>query len=170
MCLYHQRYYFRVPHVTIHDSAHEDNLSYLIAEYQSDLKAAMRSSYTIEQREGWRHDRLAQLADNAYRYAEAFDMPEPSFNVGEDIDSVIAHHAKRKAWRESPEGMKALEYRRKYRQWKALVKAAEYRFRLDNSSDLDDIQSELGIMSWWITRSGDPDDLAIIKWRFRREE
>lgn len=37
-------------------------------------------------------------------------------------------------------------------------------------TDYKDMQSEIGIMSWWVAHSGAPDDLAIIKWRFRREE
>lgn len=92
------------------------------------------------------------------------------FDVDEDIDSIIDHHAKRKAWRESPRGMKALEYGERYREWQELVNRVKRRPHYDNSEDMQDPRSELGVMSWWTTYSGDPDDLAIIRWRFRREE
>lgn len=172
---HHFTYQFHVPAVTPYGGRHQDNLKYLEMTYTKEINSARRSlEYMTADNQEWRKGWLRRRAEKIAAYCEAFGLEAPEIDVDADIANIIAYHAKRKEWSESPRGIKSREYGRKYREWLGLKNRVKERFgrRWDNSDQdiLDNYNTEIGMMSWWTAHSGDPDDLAIIKWRFRNEQ
>lgn len=162
---YAMGYCFVVPNVTMHGGAHEENRAHLIAVYTSLRDRYKRQLNPWQSMPEW----LRESAEKADLYCHLFDLPETDLDADSDIVEIGHYHAARDKIRNSPAGIARRKYGRIYRAWKKLV---AYRKQHSERGDDDDSQSdwtELGWMAWHTGYDNDPEILALIKWRFRKE-
>lgn len=121
---------FMVPHPA--SERHPDNLAYLVARY-AELRASLR-----RRRDLWQPaESLQELANGAIRYAEAFGLAVPAFDVDGDAATITAAHAARQARNADPAYQAKREREKERREARKLERereAAAQRHRLQEES------------------------------------